>query len=248
MPSYLLLLPPTSTLVTQAPCLKLLHTLRLRGGFHHQLGGHHMGHSNIQHATPRPTQAAAPPPPPPAPAAVNPPRECGSPAVDGYAHVKPECLEHSATAVIWKEWVAAGHQAAELACSVEEEADFDGLAVAWGPFHKKASAEECMEACRVHRPGPHVGGPFQNLPCNSFTWCPHEECFEPDAHHHTRGDCWLKFTEAPQSPELNMRGSLEDSLMKRHAKAPRRTPWSGGVCLLPGMVLTNGTWGPRYSW
>mmetsp|Transcript_1104 Transcript_1104/g.3307 ORF Transcript_1104/g.3307 Transcript_1104/m.3307 type:complete len:89 (+) Transcript_1104:177-443(+) len=67
---------------------------------------------------------------------------------------------------------------------MEEEADYDGLAVGWGINNKKQSALECAEACRNHRPGPHVGGPFQNLPCNAFVWCPvkFEVCFEPDAH------------------------------------------------------------------
>ena len=45
-------------------------------------------------------------------------------------------------------------------------------------------------------------GPFMNLPCNAFAFCPDDVCFEPDAHHHTKGDCWLKFTEAPLAPEV----------------------------------------------
>ncbi len=35
-------------------------------------------------------------------------RMCGSPAVDGYAHVNVTCLEHSETAVHWNEAVALG--------------------------------------------------------------------------------------------------------------------------------------------
>eukprot|EP00192_Tetraselmis_astigmatica_P019605 CAMPEP_0117651294 /NCGR_PEP_ID=MMETSP0804-20121206/2014_1 /TAXON_ID=1074897 /ORGANISM="Tetraselmis astigmatica, Strain CCMP880" /LENGTH=213 /DNA_ID=CAMNT_0005457259 /DNA_START=299 /DNA_END=940 /DNA_ORIENTATION=+ len=81
-------------------------------------------------------------------------------------------------------WEAAGGQASDLMVHMEEEADYDGLAVGWGINNKKQSALECAEACRNHRPGPHVGGPFQNLPCNAFVWCPvkFEVCFEPDAH------------------------------------------------------------------
>jgi hypothetical protein len=48
-------------------------------------------------------------------------------------------------------------------------------------------------------------GPFSELPCNAFAFCPDEVCFEPDAHHHTKGDCWLKFTEGPVSPEVGQR-------------------------------------------
>lgn len=40
------------------------------------------------------------------------------------------------------------------------------------------------------------------MPCNAFVWCPDDVCFEPDAHHHTKGDCWLKFTEGPAYPEV----------------------------------------------
>ena len=48
-------------------------------------------------------------------------------------------------------------------------------------------------------------GPFEKLPCNAFAYCPDEVCFEPDAHHHTKGDCWLKFTEGPAAPEVRRR-------------------------------------------
>ncbi len=30
------------------------------------------------------------------------------------------------------------------------------------------------------------------------------QCFEPDAHHHTKGNCWLKFTEGPAAPEVGL--------------------------------------------
>jgi hypothetical protein len=46
-------------------------------------------------------------------------------------------------------------------------------------------------------------GPFVDFPCNSFVWCPDEVCFEPDAHKHTKGDCWLKWTEGPAYPEVS---------------------------------------------
>ena len=50
-------------------------------------------------------------------------RVCGSPAVDGYAHVKPDCLEASPTNKWWQVgaagWVAPLHsdRLARLVCS-----------------------------------------------------------------------------------------------------------------------------------
>lgn len=62
------------------------------------------------------------------------------------------------------------------------------------------------------------------------------------------GDCWLKFTEAPHIPELNMQGKLSASMRERHAEAPEIVQWVSGVLLLPGLVMSNGTWGPRSQW
>ena len=62
-------------------------------------------------------------------------RVCGSPAVDGYAHVNASCLEASPT--------AAGHSAQEvLECYTEEGADYDGLAVRWGIGNTMQTAAE----------------------------------------------------------------------------------------------------------
>jgi len=178
-------------------------------------------------------------------------RVCGSPAVDGYSHVDPACLESSPTALWWKTWLERSRgDMQQLQVHFEYEADYDGLAVGWGINNKKASAQECAEACRNHQPGPHVGGPFQNLPCNAFVWCPtqHDVCFEPDAHKHTGGDCWLKFTEAPAQPEVNYRGKISEAFKKRHPLAPERVQWVTGVLLPPGTSLGNGTYGPRFYW
>ena len=73
-------------------------------------------------------------------------------------------------------------------------------------------------------------------------------CFEPDAHKHTLGDCWLKFTEAPASPEVNMRGRISNDQRARHPTAPEFVQWHSGVLLPPGVQLTNGSWSPRYQW
>ena len=52
-------------------------------------------------------------------------RVCGSPAVDGYAHVKPECLETSPTN-LW--WQVNKPKPDDLDIHIERGADYDGLA------------------------------------------------------------------------------------------------------------------------
>jgi len=86
------------------------------------------------------------------------------------------------------------------------------------------------------------------MPCNAFSLCSEDTCFEPDAHSHSRGDCWLKFTEAPAAPEVNMRGTLSAGARERHPTAPEKVQWHAGVVLPRGVKLTNGTWSPRYEW
>lgn len=174
-------------------------------------------------------------------------RVCGSPAVDGYAHVDTKCLESSPTAKWWAAYYLRGGRQKELVAHIERAADYDGLAVMWGIGNKKASAEECAKACLLHMPKM-VSGPFENLPCNAFTWCGEEVCFEPDAHTHTKGDCWLKFTEGPAVAEINFRGDLPNEYRLRHTTAPLTVQWWGGVLLPPGIQPTNGTYGPRWKW
>ena len=59
-----------------------------------------------------------------------------------------------------------------------------------------------MHACTLsHDSGASAEG-YAPLPCNAFSFCPDERCWEPDMHKHGLGDCWLKFTEAPASPEV----------------------------------------------
>lgn len=174
-------------------------------------------------------------------------RVCGSPAVDGYSHVVPKCLEDSPTAKWWVDYYAAGGNQGDLVVHIEKSSDYDGLAVFWGINNKKKTVEECAEHCLKHMPNT-VGGPYEKLPCNAFAYCPDEVCFEPDAHHHTKGDCWLKFTEGPANPEVNMRGDLPPDYRARHPTAPNRTQWESGVLLPPGVALTNGTWSPRWKW
>lgn len=112
-------------------------------------------------------------------------RECGSPAIDGYALVDPKCLERSREA---QRYLGLLRESVALEAHAEEGADYDGLGVRWGIGHKKANWSACEEACRAHRPT--GSGPFGKLPCNVWTWCGREKCWEPDAHSHSFGDCW----------------------------------------------------------
>ncbi|KAL1524179.1 hypothetical protein AB1Y20_019088 [Prymnesium parvum] len=172
-------------------------------------------------------------------------RACGSPAIDGYAHVDPKCVQRSPTAQLYNELLANG---SELIGTHELNADYDGLGVHWGIGHTKQRWEDCEQACRQHRPGT-GGGPFAALPCNVWTWCSRPTCFEPDAHSHHFGDCWLKFTELPHAPEVNMREPMRSSFMRRHhTQMAAGVPWVSGALLPPGVTMTNGTWGPRAFW
>lgn len=74
-----------------------------------------------------------------------------------YNKVVPKCLYDSPTAAWWSRWESGGGQREDLIVHIEQNADYDGLAVAWGVGNKKASVEECGEACRLHKPNPKGG-------------------------------------------------------------------------------------------
>lgn len=213
-------------------------------------------------------------------------RQCGNPANDGYASVNATCLERSVTATDWVVWrdeevfalkkeegtddeaVASkkeqGTEPVKTQTQVawyEKHASYDGLAVKWGIGFKQKSATACARACLRHEPiGTQRGGPFGALPCNAFAWCPTDvvggTCFEPDAHTHGPGDCWLKFTETPESVQVNQRGANDaeafevdgKSYKRRHPRAPPQTQWTSGVVLPVGWTPSNGTFGPRARW
>ena len=173
-------------------------------------------------------------------------RLCGSPAIDGYSHVDPACVARSPTALRYKQLQESG---TPLVAYHELHADYDGLGVRWGIGHKKARWEDCEASCREFRPSARGGGPFGGLPCNVWTWCSQPVCFEPDAHKHSFGDCWHKFTELPEAPEVNMRHPMRASFMQRHRNQMKDgVTWHSGALLPPGVKWTNGTWGPRAYW
>ena len=158
----------------------------------------------------------------------------------------PKCFLESPTSRTYAKLLEAG---TPLVPFVDLAADYDGLGVRWGIGNKMKTWQDCEDNCRKFRPTG-GGGPFRGLACNVWTWCSRKVCFEPDAHSHSFGDCWLKFSENPESPEVNMRTpGMKPSFMRRHRKQMADgCPWVSGALLPPGVKMTNGTWGPRSYW
>ena len=189
-------------------------------------------------------------------------RECGSPAVDGYAHVNMTCFIESATNVEFD--VSAAAREASVAW-IEHHASYDGIAVRWGIHHTANTVEECAQRCKDHVVRNRTATTAEALPCNVFVWCPMPpereketfRCFEPDAHEHFPGDCWLKFSEVPEAVEVNQRGSNDAegftndqgvTYARRHEGMPPAVHWSSGVVLPPGVTPSAGTLSPRAKW
>lgn len=126
------------------------------------------------------------------------------------------------------------------ACGTEYHADYDGKGVFnWGLDKKEhvADAAACCAKCMKHSK------------CNSWVFCPDEVCFAPDAHRHTRGECWLKDQRDPASPSVNMRGAYTAKYRARHGHhhAPPMVQWIAGAIRLT-RPATNGTWSGRAVW
>ena len=118
--------------------------------------------------------------------------------------------------------VAAGGILAHLdaSCHAEDALDLDGPAVSWGLDFKVADAAACCEACKASEKG-----------CNSWVFCPVDECWAPDIWNHTRGECWLKTQEDPRNPVVNFRGDYPAAFREQHTTAPPRVAWQAGVLL-----------------
>eukprot|EP00955_Chlamydomonas_euryale_P114309 366268-Chlamydomonas_euryale.AAC.9 len=103
--------------------------------------------------------------------------------------------------------------------------DFEGVELQKGLAIKVGRAEDCAAAClmtpshtasgtKIFACGCWVGGrprragqdrqilegALSSLPCNAFSFCSAEVCFEAGKGKQTRGDCWLQFIEAPGAP------------------------------------------------
>jgi hypothetical protein len=125
-------------------------------------------------------------------------------------------------------------------CGTELHADYDGTrAWNWGldKTQHVGDAASCCAKCRAH------------AKCNSWVFCPEERCFSPDAHKHTKGECWLKDQRDPSSPSVNMRGEYTGKYRGRngHHHAPPMVQWTSGT-IRRTRPFTNGTWSGRAVW
>jgi len=175
-------------------------------------------------------------------------RACGSPARDGYGAVDAACLNESPAAEWYWAYLDSGRDARDLDVHVEMGADYFGFAVKWGIDTHFDGWEACAEACKAYRPTRGAAG-FQGLPCNSFAYCAAALCYSPGEPlgAHKQGNCWLKFTEGPGSPEVSQRGNLPQAYREAHADAPRTVHWVAGVLLPRDVEMREGTWGPRWA-
>lgn len=125
-------------------------------------------------------------------------------------------------------------------CGTELHADYDGTrAWNWGldASQHVENAAQCCEKCRAH------------AKCNSWVFCPESVCYAPDAHRHTKGECWLKDQRDPASPSVNMRGAYTAKYRARpgHHHAPAQVHWISGTIRLQ-RAPSNGTWSGRAVW
>ena len=110
----------------------------------------------------------------------------------------------------------------DASCHAEDALDLDGPAVSWGLDFKVADAAACCEACKASE---------KEKGCNSWVFCPVDECWAPDIWNHTRGECWLKTQEDPRNPVVNFRGDYPAAFREQHTTAPPRVAWQAGVLL-----------------
>jgi hypothetical protein len=108
----------------------------------------------------------------------------------------------------------------DASCHAEDSLDLDGPAVSWGMDFKVEDAAACCAACQASDKG-----------CNSWVFCPLEECWSPDIWNHTKGECWLKVQEDPRKPAVNFRGDYPAAFREQHSTAPPRVAWQAGVLL-----------------
>mmetsp|Transcript_4468 Transcript_4468/g.6034 ORF Transcript_4468/g.6034 Transcript_4468/m.6034 type:complete len:232 (-) Transcript_4468:87-782(-) len=132
----------------------------------------------------------------------------------------------------------------EKECHMFENTDFDGYAVIWGSQNLKESAAECCQSCKDYVPVPP-----SYYPCNIWVWCGHGDgCFAPAAGEFKYGQCWLKYQDSPENPQVNMKGDYSPQYRASHHTAPRAVQWTAGVVVGTGIQVSNGTWSSRSHW
>ncbi|XP_047976891.1 uncharacterized protein LOC125219072 isoform X1 [Salvia hispanica] len=108
-------------------------------------------------------------------------------------------------------------------CHTELHTDYGGAAVRWGLTHHKESAYDCCMACLDHAKRAKPG----QRKCNIWVYCPSETgCFSPDVYNHKYRECWLKYSETPQS---NFKDRYSEAYRDAHPRAPLVVPWASGV-------------------
>ena len=117
----------------------------------------------------------------------------------GIGHKQPT---PGACAEACRRHVADGHEA---------EAGAGGAGGAGAGRRGLMAVRSVARPASSRRLGAH-GGQFGALPCNVWVFCPvgNDACFEPDAHKHTGGDCWLK-----ARPSLLLLGCCSAGLTRR---------------------------------
>jgi len=129
-------------------------------------------------------------------------------------------------------------------CHSFENTDFDGYAVTWGSQNIQTNAEACCKSCKDFVP---VAPSY--YPCNIWVWCGKENgCFAPAAGEFKYGQCWLKYQEHPEDPQVNMKGAYSRQYLNMHPTAPSIVDWTAGIVLPVGTAYTNGTWSSRSDW
>lgn len=113
-------------------------------------------------------------------------------------------------------------------CDEEPHSDSGGGAVVFGIDHRKASAQECCDACQVHAQKHPKRG------CNSWVFCPLPVCWGLDTGwNHTFGECWLKYQADVTNPLYGQRGLYSEEYRRKHRSVrngpPSHVPWTGGV-------------------
>ncbi|KAG1671875.1 hypothetical protein FOA52_003442 [Chlamydomonas sp. UWO 241] len=157
-----------------------------------------------------------------------------------------KCLEGSPTNRWFEEYYRLGHRHWDLDAYINKAGDFEGTPLQKGLGRKTDSVEACAAEC-LQLPSHLIPGPLQMLPCNAFSYCAEERCYEAGEgeRKHVKGDCWLQFIEAPAAPLRKYRGAVSSSSQAHVLGTHGHGQWWGGVLLPRGLKPANTTFVSR---